>query len=163
MTEQEFIKTASAERERLLAIAQGYLHDGDEAADAVQETLAALWVFRSRVEKERSVTALLTTMIKNVCLMHLRKEHPLTERLTINIPSSGNPQLDMEARERAEVVRQAMGGLSSRHQRVLQMFYSAELSIHQIATIQNTTPTAVKQMLLRARNALREEIERRNP
>lgn len=163
MTEQEFINTASKERKRLLAIAHGYLHDWDAAADAVQEALASLWVFRSRVEQTRNVASLLTTMIKNVCLMHLRKERPLTEHLTINIPSSGNPHSDMEARERAEVVKKAMEGLSAHHRSILQMFYSAELSINQIATIRNTTPNAVKQMLLRARNALRAEIERRNP
>jgi RNA polymerase sigma factor (sigma-70 family) len=102
-------------------------------------------------------------MVKNVCLMHLRKERLLIDHLTINVPSSGNPHSDMEARERAEIVKKAMEGLSAQHQSVLHMFYSAELSINQIATIRNTTPTAVKQMLLRARKALRDEIERRNP
>ena len=163
MTEQEFIKTASKERERLLAIAHSYLHDWDAAADAVQETLTSLWVFRSRVDRTRNVASLLSTMVKNVCLMHLRKERLLIDHLTINVPSSGNPHSDMEARERAEIVKKAMEGLSAQHQSVLHMFYSAELSINQIATIRNTTPTAVKQMLLRARNALRDEIERRNP
>ena len=163
MTEQEFSDIAISQRERLTKIARGYLHSHEEADDAVQEALVSLWLFRTRIDHGRDLAALLTTITKNVCLMHLRKKRPTMELLTVNVSTTDNPHRDLEARERAEAVREAMGNLPLPYQSVLQMHYSAELSIQQIATIRNSTPTAIKQMLLRARNALRAEIERRNP
>ena len=163
MTEQEFNDIVTQQSPRLMKIAMSYLKNEEEAADAVQETLVNLWLFRSRIDKERDLSALLSTIIKNVCRMYLRKEKRIMEQLTVSVAETGNPHQDMEARERAEAVRKAMSRLSTPHQNVLQMHYAANLSIQQIANIRNTTTSAVKQMLLRARQALRSEIERRNP
>lgn len=163
MSEQEFNDIVANQRERLMGIAMSYLKDAEEAADAVQEALVNLWLFRTRVNEWRNTSALLTTITKNICLMHLRKERNTTEQLNISIPATDNPHHDLEARERAEIVKDVMNHLPPPYQAVLQMHYSAELSIQQIANIRNTTPNAVKQMLLRARTALRAEIERRNP
>jgi len=162
MTEQEFNKIVIGQCHRLLAIARSYLKDEEDVADAVQEALVSLWLFRTRIDRNRDVQALLSTITKNVCLMHLRKERPPTLQLSIRMKASDNPQHDLEAHERAEIVMKAMESLTPQYQSILQMHYSAELSIQQIATIRNTTPAAVKQMLLRARIALKAKIERRN-
>lgn len=162
MTEQKLNIIARQQYQRLLTIAKRYLKDEEDIADAVQEALVSLWLFRKRIDDKRDVNALLTIIIKNVCLMHLRKEKPMTMQLSITIKATDNPHHDLEAREKSEAVMTAMQHLSPTHQSLLQMYYSAELSIQQIATIRNTTQTAVKQMLMRARNALRKEIERRD-
>lgn len=173
MNEEVFNEIATRERGRLTETALGMLRDEAEAADAVQEALVNLWLFRDRVDARRNVQALLTTMLRNICLMYLRRRRIRlshvgllslpSDQLKVITATSGNPQQDMEAQERAEAVREAIGHLAPPHQAVLQMYYSADLSVQQIAVIRNTTPTAVKQMLLRARAALRSEIERRNP
>ena len=173
MSEEQFNEIATRERGQLMKSALGMLGDEELAADAVQEALVNLWLFRDRMDTNRPASPLLSTILRNICLMYLRNrkrrqphiglESIPPSQLHIAVTASDNPQQDLEARERAEAVRQALARLSPPHQAVLQMHYSAGLSIQQIANIRNATTAAVKQMLLRARTALRTEIERRNP
>lgn len=173
MTEQEFNDIATTERRELVKTARRMLGGEAEAADAAQEALVNLWLFRDRVDMTLSVAPLLQTMVRNICLMYLRRrkarlphlglESIPPNQLRIIATSGGDPHQDMEAQERARAVREALTRIAPHHQALLQMHYSVGLSIQQIANIQDTTASAVKQMLFRARQALKAEIERRNP
>lgn len=68
-----FAAVATRMRPALLATAMGYLHDADDADDAVQEALMRCWMTRSRMHDLTSdLPPMMQTVVRNVCIDHLR-------------------------------------------------------------------------------------------
>lgn len=74
-----------------------------------------------------------------------------------------DPPAQMEIGELAEVVRQALGGLSVEYQSLLLDRYVDAISAEDIARRDGTTGQAIRSKLARARHAFRDEFERLAP
>jgi RNA polymerase sigma-70 factor (ECF subfamily) len=79
------------------------------------------------------------------------------------IDSKPLPDEIIERRETAEIVRTALGRLTSKEQDVLRAKYIEGLSVREIAERIGITENAVHSLLYRARNLLAQEIKRIAP
>lgn len=78
-----------AEYENVKFFIQHYLHDTAEAEDLAQETFAALWTNRDRIDPTRNIRSFLFTIARNRALNHLtmlrtRMTDPL-EKSAVNL------------------------------------------------------------------------------
>jgi len=77
-----------------------------------------------------------------------------------NAPSNGHADSDRDA---GAEVRAAIGAMSLDHQDVITLVYYESLSVEQVAAVLGVRPGTVKSRLSRAREALRNEMGRREP
>lgn len=165
MQATEFTSIATRQRLQLLSEARAILHDEEEAEDAVQEALLALWRWRDRVDMSREVEPLLRRILRNCCLnaLHARRRRQATQTPLDELPGSilrsltaltNDPQATMEQKELEQRIRLALSQLPPRWQTVLTMKLMDGLPNPQIAAILGLSETATSSLINRARQAL---------
>lgn len=70
----EFEQSVGQLRQRLLLTAKGFLHDADQAEDAVQETLMRCWIVRDRLGSLGEQPAFAQQCVRNHCIDLLRQQ-----------------------------------------------------------------------------------------
>lgn len=137
-----------------------------DAEDLTQETFARAYVHMARFDPTYRLSTWLYRIALNLCRDHLRsakrRERPV---------EPGSPTLDMHDREagpeeqavaRREAVRldRALAQLPESYREVLILKDLEDLSFQEIAVITRSTVTGLKIRALRARAALRKQLER---
>ena len=147
----------------LWRFANRYLHNQDDAADAVQETW--LRVFRALPTFRRGApfAPWLWRIAANVCTDIYRRRRRTVPLEDIPEPVSGDlveeGTIDRLSREQASAaVARAVERLPERYRRVVELRYSAGLPVEEIARILGVPPGTVKTHLYRAREHLRRAI-----
>lgn len=142
---------------RLLGLASRMLNDPVEAEDVVQDAFIRIW--RAAPKWKSNNAKVSTWMYKiavNLCLDRLRK--PKTAAME-NAPEqrdeSATPPQAMEARERAEAVRDAMQTLPDRQRAALSLCYFQDLSNIEAAQIMDVSVEALESLLARGRRTLK--------
>ena len=168
MQATEFTDIATRQRPHLLAIALDILHDQDEAENAVQDTLFALWRWRERVDTSYEVTPLLQRMLRNYCLNTLLArrrqakmpihELPRCTQLSL-VALSHDPQSNIEGKETEQRIRLALSRLPQRWQTILTMKLIDNIPNAEIACILNLSQTATTSLLNRAKQALIQNLK----
>jgi len=160
---------------RLLAVAQRFLRNEEDARDALQE--AFLLAFRSigRFEGSARISTWLHRIVINTALMKLRSrkrraEEPIEDHLPrfddegrrIGAAATWETPSDvlLERRETRAMVRRCIDRLPERYRTVLLLRDIEELDTQESADLLGTTPNTVKIRLHRARQALRTLLER---
>ena len=93
-----------------------------------------------------------------------RCARPVCERLattlgeTINDPEATLPGQELDQREEAHGLRQAIGMLPEKERTVLAMYYYEELNLRQIAEVLHVTESRVSQIRTKALGRLRERL-----
>jgi RNA polymerase sigma-70 factor (ECF subfamily) len=149
----------ATEYRRVVAIARRFV--GPDAEDVAQDVFAALarnrpadaaharaWLHRATVH--RAIAALRSSRRRDA-------REKRSAALDAVAPLVPEPALSLEAHERAEAVRAALGRLAPRSASVLAL-RAAGLSYKEIATVLRATPNAVGTLLVRAEAALRKEL-----
>jgi RNA polymerase sigma-70 factor (ECF subfamily) len=160
---------------RLLAMARRYLGNDADAQEAVQE--AFLNAFRSlqSFKGDSRLLTWLTRILINICLARLRKREQrgeaLIEDLLPRFNGLGHRVLPepvaregrshgVESQETRDIIRRGIERLPESHRTVLFLRDIEQLDTREAAEALGLTETAVKVRLHRARQALRELIER---
>ena len=154
---------------RMLAVAQRFLRNEDDARDAVQD--AFLSAFRSidRFQGDARVSTWLHRIVVNAALMKLRsrrrKPEQSIEDLLPRYLDDGHmertaapwaePDRALEEKGLRGLVREAIGQLPESYRTVLLLRDIEELDTEEAAAALDLTPSAVKTRLHRARQALR--------
>jgi RNA polymerase sigma-70 factor (ECF subfamily) len=159
---------------RMLAVAQRFLGDGDESADAVQEAFCSAFQAIDRFEGTSALSTWLHRIVVNACLMKLRSRR---RRRTISIddllpafderghhlqpvaPWSEQPGDRLERADMQNQVRACIDLLPDDHRMVLLLRDIEELDTQQTAEVLGISVPAVKTRLHRARQALRSLLE----
>jgi RNA polymerase sigma-70 factor (ECF subfamily) len=170
-----FAELVQAYQDRLVGIFRHLLQDREAAEDLAQETF--LRVFQAR--RTYAPTAKFSTWlfcIANNLASNVRRGN--SRRRTVSFAGTGDdgtggrpeewlladksalmPTRQLDRRELQEVVRQALGDLSDRHRMALLLHKYEEMSYADIAAAMETTEPAVKSLLARARESLRDRLE----
>ena len=170
---EELVRTYAG---RLLAAVRRYLPAEDDARDAVQEAFLSAFKAIDRFEGGSRLYTWLYRIAINAALMHIRRRSSRPEesvedllprfgddgRMTgagdaWNLPDGGSP----DAAETRVIVRQAIDRLPDSYRAVLLLRDIEGLSTEEAARALDATPGAVKVRLHRARQALRELLDRR--
>jgi RNA polymerase sigma-70 factor (ECF subfamily) len=138
------------------------LHESHEAEDAVQESFARAWRALPSFAGERRFYPWLTVIAGNVCTDTLRRRARLTP--VDEVPMSHEDRFAHDADEAliqqvdAAMAVAALGNLSTRHQRVLQLREGSGWSTQQLAEHEGVGIPAMETLLWRARQALKREF-----
>ena len=163
MESQDFQNIATSVRPKLMNLCRSFFDKQElayDAEDAVQETLLRLWQMQDRLSEYQKPEALAMLIAKNVCIdiLKLNKEQhePLDE--TRNI--IGNVQADqsMITHDTERIISDALAKLPRTQQRML-MMRAEGMSMVEIATTCNATPTSTKTMICAARKKMMELLK----
>jgi len=127
----------------------------DLAADVFLRLVSAL---RQRKGPHHSLRGWLFRVARNVLYDHYQTEKQFTETMLdewLPIPTDDEPEAQFMQAMNIETTRQALRQLTTDQQEVLILRFGQMLSLQETADIMNKQINAVKQLQLRALNALR--------
>lgn len=149
-------------------LAYRMLNDRGEAEDAAQEAFLRAYANLDRYDQNRSFKTWLLSITSNHCIDRIRRrrllwlslEEPLPPHpaLTSDMPG---PEQAMLTSERNLLVQELLDDLSPDYRLAVVLRYWYELSYAEIAEMLDTTESAIKSRLFRARQALASRLESR--
>ncbi|MBN1681916.1 MAG: sigma-70 family RNA polymerase sigma factor [Anaerolineae bacterium] len=147
-------------------LAYRMLYNSNEAEDAAQEAFLRAYANLERYDLARSFKTWLLSITSNHCIDRIRRrrltwlslDEPLPPHpaLTSDVPNPEQATLD---HERNQIVQELLEKLSADYRLVVVLRYWYDLSYAEIANMLDTTESAIKSRLFRARQALAKEIE----
>lgn len=149
-------------------LAYRMLSERGEAEDAAQEAFLRAYSHLDRYDATRPFKTWLLSIASNHCIDRLRRrrltwlslEEPLPPHpaLTSDVPG---PEDVLLANERSVFVQDLLDDLSPDYRLAVVLRYWYDLSYTEIAEMMDTTESAIKSRLFRARQTLAEKLESR--
>lgn len=147
------------------------LGERTEAEDAAQEAFLRAYMNLQRYDPSRSFKTWLLSIASNYCIDRLRRrrlqwlsldDEPTETGLAL---SSNDPEPEDAAllREHSQAVQALLHELSPEYRAVVVLRYWYDYSYAEIADIMDTTESAIKSRLFRARQTLAERLDTRRP
>lgn len=162
MTEREFNRHIDKMRPRLVGFAASFVNSGAATAeDMVQEAVIKVWGCRKQVE---NVDALMTVVLRNVCLDYLRlRKNRTADNIALaqcssSVETASDPQKAMELQDQMQQIRFIMAKLPDDQQIVLRLRDVMGYEFPEIAQILDTTEGNVRTLLSRARKSVRDTM-----
>ena len=156
MTIEEFKRDILRLQPRLQRTAESIIGDPDGAADAVQETVIALWEQHATI-KTQDIEKLSLTIVKRRSIDQVRKEKPSISIDAESLMLTEPPQDDLE--ERYQLARRLVDQLPKRQRDAILMKYEDGMSNEEIEKATGMSRTHLYATLSRAYSALRNAIE----
>jgi RNA polymerase sigma-70 factor (ECF subfamily) len=163
----------SRHSERLFHYLVRVLQNETEAADLAEETFVRIYQNRSKFKSHQKFSSWAYTIATNLArdVQRYRVRHPNVSldleqrqdgsRLGESLPDAGpGPVESLDASERAEEVRRAVGTLPEEMRIPLVLFIYEEKSHAEISEILKCSAKAVEMRLYHARQQLRERLQR---
>lgn len=136
----------------------------DLAKDLTQKTFVTCLEKRDRLREESMFRAFLLGIARNVLLRHLRATGRAAEReaaASIDpVPTPTSPSGVVAMQQEQELLLRALRTLSLDLQMTVELHYWEQMTTAEIAEVLDVQPGTVKWRLSKARERLREEIER---
>jgi RNA polymerase sigma-70 factor (ECF subfamily) len=148
-------------RRPLYAFALRMLGQSHAARDLVQDVFLRVWEHRGQLDRPESFRSWLFAIARNRCLSALRRERaavPLEEtpEEALAVPATDDR---LERDQELELIRRALAGMKVDYREVLILREYQEMSYVEIATVTESTLSAVKSRLFKARQALHETLK----
>jgi len=148
------------QRERLYRIAWSWCHDQHLADDLVQETQAKALEKLDSLREESRLAVWLTRIMANIYRDHFRKNREETG-LEIDVAiEDETPELSTDRMQLVQRTRDAIASLSDDQRQIISLVDLASFSYADTAKILDIPVGTVMSRLSRARNKLRERLER---
>ncbi|GAA4460888.1 RNA polymerase sigma factor [Nemorincola caseinilytica] len=155
-------------RSYVFTLALRYVQDREVAEELAQDVFVKAYRNLASYRGESKFGTWLYTIVHTTCLSHMRKKGsnmvlPGEEKMTVLQDGlhEDAPTTRQEQRSRQAYIEQAISQLPEVDAQVLSLFYIGERSVEEVARITGMTTTNVKVRLFRARQKLREIIERK--
>jgi RNA polymerase sigma-70 factor (ECF subfamily) len=141
------------------------LSDRGEAEDAAQEAFLRAYSHLTRYDPERSFKTWLLTIASNHCIDRIRKRHGIM--LSIDEPVSATlslasdepqPEQVVVSNERSRRIQQLLDTLAPEYRAAVVLRYWYDYSYAEIADVLETTESAIKSRLFRARQMLADKL-----
>jgi RNA polymerase sigma-70 factor, ECF subfamily len=159
---------------RLVGILFHLVGNRDEAEDLCQEVFLRIYRARKGYRPRAKFSTWLFTIANNLALNYLRSKgrNPSVpigrssndSKAVVSVAQQlagreGTPSTEMRQAELSEVVRDALAVLNEDQKLAVLLNKFEEMSYAEIADVMGRSPAAVKSLLARARNQLREQLE----
>lgn len=140
-------------QETMYHIAKTMLYDDADCADAIQESIVKAFSGIHTLRNDRYAKTWLIRILINECYALLRRKKSL-------IPTEGieAEQSALKSEDYSDLY-EALCRLPEEMRLTVTLYYMEGYRVKEIALIQKTTESAVKNRLLRARKRLRRELE----
>jgi RNA polymerase sigma-70 factor (ECF subfamily) len=162
-----------ANNRRLYRLARGILRNDAEAEDVVQDTYVRAFTHLEQFRGDSSLSTWLSRIAMNEALGRLRRQKPGVEWSELEksasqaqiipfpLASSDDPEKSMAQREIRDVVEHAIDELPEPFRLVFITRVIEGMNVEETAEILGLKPETVKTRLHRARNLLRDNVERK--
>jgi RNA polymerase sigma-70 factor (ECF subfamily) len=159
---------------RLLGILFHLVGNREEAEDLCQDVFLRIYKARKGYRPKAKFSTWLFTITNNLALNHLRSKgrnksvamsgaannSQAVASVAQQLASrEGTPSAEMRQAELAELVRAALAVLNEDQKLAVLLSKFEEMSYAEIAAVMGRSPAAIKSLLARARNQLREQLE----
>ena len=158
---QAFGELVRRHQSSLVSMLYHFCGDPDLAEDAAQEAFVRVWQNLKSYKPEHAFRSWLYRIAANAALDSLRRERPGLDLNSLPrlASQSADPQQEVEANQRAQQVRQAIGRLSPGLRLVLVLREYQELSYREMAEALELPIGTVMSRLNSARSQLRQELQ----
>ena len=164
MTRTDFNDLVRQHNRTLYGYAFRILRNQEEAEDAVQDVFIKLWNLGNKLDEYKSIGALATTMIKNLCIDQLRKrKHLSTEdhvQKEIQNSVSESPHELMEFMESSNIIYQIIEKLPELYRYLIKLREIEGLSYEEIVEKSGQNINTLRVTISRARKMIREEFNK---
>jgi RNA polymerase sigma-70 factor (ECF subfamily) len=159
---------------RLVGILFHLVGNRDEAEDLCQEVFLRIYKARKGYRPRAKFSTWLFTIANNLALNYIRSKgrNPSVpigpssndSKAVVSVAQQlagreGTPSTEMRQAELSEIVRDALAVLNEDQKLAVLLNKFEEMSYAEIADVMGRSPAAVKSLLARARNQLREQLE----
>lgn len=158
--QESFEKLIVKYRAGAISFAQRYIYDPFTAEDIVQESFAAIYVYRDRYKLDYAFKTYLFTIVRNKCIDYLRKKRSVPMDDVGATPDHRTPEQEMIQQEDKNIIQQKINELKEDYRTVIYLAEYEELSYNQIADIMGKNLGQVKVLIYRARKKLKKLLER---
>ncbi|OQX96113.1 hypothetical protein B6I21_01905 [candidate division KSB1 bacterium 4572_119] len=143
----------------------------DEADDLAQDVFMRVYQAAPRYEAKASFTTWLYRITLNLCLNFQRRKKLLTffsldqnsnnqYNKSTEIPiTSDQPDTNFEKQEKQRIIQEAINSLPENQKTVVILYRYQQLSYQEIASVLETSVSAVESRLFRARHNLKKRLE----
>jgi len=157
----ELMQALDAVGRRGFTYAWQMLRNHDDALDAVQTALTAVWQHRRRLQKGRDPRGWFYHVLRNKCVDVMRsRQVRISAALQADPPDriDNDPANNTDRQEQVAHLRQALAGLPEEMREILLLRDFHDLPYAEIAQVLDIPPGTVMSRLHRARSALRDRL-----
>jgi RNA polymerase sigma-70 factor (ECF subfamily) len=164
--QQAFAELVEAYQSPVYNLTYRMLGDAREAEDAAQEAFLRAYQHLERYDPQRSFKTWLLSIASNYCIDRLRKrrltwlsiDEPLPPHpaLTSDMPG---PETAALSGERSEAVQELLSDLAPDYRAAVVLRYWYDMPYAEIAATLDTTESAIKSRLFRARQMLAQKVQ----
>ncbi len=153
----------------LVRYARRITRDADEAEDVVQEAFLRLWNMRERLDPERSVTALLFVMVRNLAYNTQSRESRTTQSVGARQSPATRPAGQPDPSERvdtrmlADRLKEWIDALPQRRREAFHLSRFENLTYEEIAQVMDISIRTVENHIRLALQDLRDHIREYEP
>jgi RNA polymerase sigma factor (sigma-70 family) len=151
----------------VFTIALRYTPNREDAEEIAQDVFVKAYRSLADFRGDAKFSTWLYTIVTTTCITFLRKKkldvHSLDNEKVFEVADSQNSTFranQVEQKSKAQMVNQAIKLLSTDDARVITLFYQSEQSLEEIGQIIGAEPNTVKVKLHRARQRLKEKMEK---
>ena len=165
MTDGEFNRTVISQYRQMYATAFAILRDPEDASDAVQDTISALWLKHEQMEPPDNSQAFCNRTIRNHCIDRIRQNSKkYFERIDTlyHLPSETVTDSAASLTSTSSLIMKCLTKLNDRHRKVLTLSIFSQLSNEEISAATGETPENVRVILIRGRKTIKEYLKNEN-
>ena len=136
--------------------------DPEQAADAVQDVMLHLYEARSRYKTGESVATWIFTMAYNLCknqYRHLAHEQNYLAQLDAEPVTESQVEVQIDRQRLEEALGEVLASLSPPLRMLFSLRYEEDLTVPQIAKIQELPEGTVKSRLHKTMNIIRNKLK----
>lgn len=162
MNNDEFKRRFLSFHSLIYRISYSILENRDDADDVTQEVYIKLWERRNNLGDVRNDEAFVVTMTKNMSIDLLRNNQRKTTSIieSKDLAFESGEEERLYARDELSNVMKCMHTLPKTQQQAIRLRHFADMSIQEIAMATEQTETNVRQLLSRARRAMKEILNK---
>lgn len=143
-------------------LAYRMLGNSGEAEEAAQEAFIRAYTRLDSYDPAHKFSTWLLSITSNYCIDQIRKrravllsiDEPLPPHPALHSDNNKGPEAEYMAQEREQMVQSLMSALPEEYRQAVVLRYWYDMSYEEIADVQETTVSAVKSRLFRARRIL---------
>jgi RNA polymerase sigma-70 factor (ECF subfamily) len=169
--QQAFAGLVKRYQNYVFTITLRYIPSREDAEEVAQDVFVKAFRFLSDFHGETAkFSTWLYTIVTSTCLSFLRKKKVNLQSLddervfaSADTLDSGLRANTIEGKSKQKVLNEAINLLSTDDAQIITLFYKAEQTLEEIGQILHTDPNTLKVRLHRARQRLREKMEKHFP
>ena len=158
------LELIEAYRDGLILFLNTYVHDFDRAEDLAEDVFARLVVKKPKFKGDSSFRTWLYTIGRNLALDSLRRDKRRASAPPEDIEHISDNGPDAEEvfirNERKAIIHRALGRINPGYRQVIYLSYFEGFSNAETAAILKKSRRQVEQLLYRAKQALKQELEK---